>query len=805
MGIQEFLVHIKPYFSWQYGKVALMLLLVLWVVRYLSGRTKFGDSIRKQGQALLTPALKPLKDQFEAQRAEKTGDWVEAGNLYEQAGKLEQALDCFEKGEAYERCGEICVRMGRKDYAAEWFLFAGEKKKAAALFGETGRFDKAAEAYLEAGSTLDAASAFTRAGNHVQAAEIYLAGDNFVRAGEAFERAGEYLRAAESFTRQVKESGGSDSQYLGGGQQAELNRLCLQAARLFEKAGELEKAVQVLEVGGHPGQAAELAVKLGQDRRAAELFQKSGQAQKAAEMYARAGDEQTAASLKGDQQLAEGNAQAAAESFLKSGDPVRAAEIFEGIGLFERAAECYAALDGFAPAAEAMLRAGCKERAASYFEKAKQFDRAGELYFDLGVFDRAAELFAQTERFFDAAKASAEANSEKQMVDYLQRVPSNDTNYLAAVEQIARIFIGRGWGSLAIEKLKSVLGEKPVLPDNLDLNDMLARAHEAEGNLTDAADLLHRMMAVQYSYRDIRQRHKKLQDQLEEQKLRLSTLRGAKRADMSALGTTNGKRYAVEDLLGKGGMGSVYKAYDRLLKRSVAYKVLAERFARDPKARDQLLAEARAAAALNHPNIITVFDIGVDGKQAFICMELIEGESYSALLRKKKRLEIAEVLHLLVSTCQGLDHAHQKGIVHRDLKPSNLLLTVENRVKIVDFGLAQPMVLSGDGGQTGGSSLSGTPRFIAPEQARGEATDARSDIYSLGASLYNVLVGHPPFTTGNVIMHHLNTPAPPLRPERPEIPQALEEIVLLCLAKHPQERYQSAGEIISHAAAAKLL
>ena len=197
------------------------------MVRYLSERTKIGGSIRKQGQALLTPALQPLKIQFEAQRAEKAGDWEEAGNLYEQAGKLEQALDCYEKGEVYERCGEICVRMGRKDYAAEWFLFAGEKKKAAALFAETGHHDKAAEAYLEAGSTLDAASAFTRAGKHVQAAEIHLAGDNFIRAGEAFERAGEYLRAAESFARQVKESGGADSQYLGGGQAGELNRLCL--------------------------------------------------------------------------------------------------------------------------------------------------------------------------------------------------------------------------------------------------------------------------------------------------------------------------------------------------------------------------------------------------------------------------------------------------------------------------------------------------------------------------------------------------------------------------------------------------
>ena len=382
-------------------------------------------------------------------------------------------------------------------------------------------------------------------------------------------------------------------------------------------------------------------MKLGQHRRAAELFQKSGQAQKAAEMYARAGDEQTAAACqKAISSSRKVMRRRPRSPFLKAGTRCGPPRYSRELACTSAPRSAMSPWTDSRPPPKRCSGPGARS-APLPISRRPQFDRAAELYFDLGVFVRAAELFAQTERFFDAAKASAEANSEKQMVDYLQRVPPDDANYLAAVEQIARIFIGRGWGSLAIEKLKTVLEGKPVLPDNLNLHDMLARAHEAEGNLTDAADLLHRMMAVQYSYRDIRQRHKKLQEKLEEQKLRLSTLRGAKRADMSALGTTNGKRYAVEDMLGKGGMRAVYKAYDRLLKRSVAYKVLAERFARDPKARDQLLAEARAAAARNHPNIITIFDIGVEGKQTFICMELIEGQSYSALLRKKKHSEIS--------------------------------------------------------------------------------------------------------------------------------------------------------------------
>jgi serine/threonine protein kinase len=250
-------------------------------------------------------------------------------------------------------------------------------------------------------------------------------------------------------------------------------------------------------------------------------------------------------------------------------------------------------------------------------------------------------------------------------------------------------------------------------------------------------------------------------------------------------------------------MGSVYRAYDNLLKRPVAYKVLTEELAKEPKARAQLIEEARAAAALNHPNIITVHDIGLAEEKTFICMELIEGESYAGLLKKKKRLTVPEAMHLLVSVCQGLDHAHHREIVHRDLKPSNLLLTNENRVKIVDFGLSMP-IHRGEG--PGGAVLvAGTPKYIAPEQARGEPCDARSDIYSLAASLYELLLGAAPFVEGDLIQQHLHTPVPSLRSRGLEVPAALDELVLLAMAKDPSERFQSAGEMISFASAAHLL
>jgi serine/threonine protein kinase len=260
-------------------------------------------------------------------------------------------------------------------------------------------------------------------------------------------------------------------------------------------------------------------------------------------------------------------------------------------------------------------------------------------------------------------------------------------------------------------------------------------------------------------------------------------------------------------MLGKGGMGAVYRAYDHLLGRHVAYKVLGQALAGNPEARDSLLHEARAAAQLNHPNVITVYDLGVDQDQTFISMELVEGESYQSLLRGRTWLSIEDAFHWLVSVCQGLDHAHSRGIVHRDLKPSNVLLAVDRRVKILDFGLAR-RADNGDGESSEGAlghSMSGTPKYIPPEAIQGGPIDARSDVYSLGATLYELLTGNAPFTEGNLLMHHLHTPPPPLRPRRSEIPPKLEELVLLCLAKAPGDRFQSAGEILSFAAAARLV
>ncbi len=809
--VTGYLSRLAGVLNWENLKLLTGVVVLLWVA--LAVNRKLGIFSWLRGMSRLVPdPVAGLRSRQEAAGAEKAGDFLNAGLHYEKLSEWDKALECYEKAEEYHLAGQLCLKLGHKEVAAEWLLLSNEKLRAAQLYRELGKRDKAAEAYMKAGASLEAAAEYLEAGKHGKAAEIYERAGNLVRASEAQERGGDFQKAAECLKRHVMELESRGSHYRAAAQDLEIARLCHRAGKLFEKAGDTEEALELYERGGQIRLAAQLAEKLEMHRRAADLYRKAGAVEKAAELYERAGDAREAANLVGDAKLSAGDAAAAAEAFVKAGDFLRAAEVFESAGLLDRASSCYEKSGAYREAAEASLRAtsrGSTGRAADLFVKAGEMGRAAELYFELGDFDMASMLFGKAGRHFEAAKASAEANSEAQMVEHLQRVDQDDPNYLAAVREMARSFERRGWASLAQEKLRTVLEGKPVSAENLELWDQLARAEEAQGNLNEAAAILHKMMAVQYGYQGASERCAELQRRVAEEKKRSESFQSQA---LPVVRYEGKRRYEILGMLGKGGMGAVYRAYDHLLGRHVAYKVLGEALSGNPEARDSLLHEARAAAQLNHPNVITIYDLGVDqerhGGQTFISMELVEGESYQSLLRRKTWLAIDEALHWLVSVSQGLDHAHSRGIIHRDLKPSNVLLTVDHRVKILDFGLAR-RVDSGSNGESSegalGHSMSGTPKYIPPEAIQGGPIDARSDVYSLGATLYELLTGRAPFTEGNLLMHHLHTPPPPLRAKRSEIPQKLEELVLFCLAKAPGDRFQSAGEVLSFAAAARIV
>jgi eukaryotic-like serine/threonine-protein kinase len=252
-------------------------------------------------------------------------------------------------------------------------------------------------------------------------------------------------------------------------------------------------------------------------------------------------------------------------------------------------------------------------------------------------------------------------------------------------------------------------------------------------------------------------------------------------------------RYEIERTLGEGGMARVYRGTDRVLGRTVAIKVLSGKYAGDETFVTRFRREAQAAAGLNHPHVVSVFDTGDDGDRHYIVMEYVEGETLSDLLRREGRLPPERAAAIAADVATALETAHEQGLVHRDVKPGNVMLDREGRVKVMDFGIARA---AADDTLTQTGLVLGTASYLSPEQAQGLPVDARSDIYSLGCVLYELLTGRPPFvadTPVSIAYKHVNEePRPPSELE-PSVPPALDAAVMRALAKDSKDRFPTAA------------
>ena len=255
-------------------------------------------------------------------------------------------------------------------------------------------------------------------------------------------------------------------------------------------------------------------------------------------------------------------------------------------------------------------------------------------------------------------------------------------------------------------------------------------------------------------------------------------------------------RYELLDLIGKGGMSSVYKAHDRLLDRQIAVKVLHPHFTEDEEYVERFRREARAVAQLSHPNIVTVIDRGEDEGRQFIVFEYVEGENLKQLLERTGPMPVRDALILALQMARALAFAHGRGLIHRDVKPQNVLLNADGQAKMTDFGIARSVDVQG---VTITGTVLGTSEYIAPEQARGERVDAQTDVYSLGVVLYELLVGGVPYegeTFVTVALKHVNEPVPPVLERRPDVPPRVALAIERAMAKSPHERFSSMQELV---------
>lgn len=264
---------------------------------------------------------------------------------------------------------------------------------------------------------------------------------------------------------------------------------------------------------------------------------------------------------------------------------------------------------------------------------------------------------------------------------------------------------------------------------------------------------------------------------------------------MIKAGVVLGKRYEVMERIGAGGMADVYKGKDEKLNRYVAIKVLKRQFREDDTFVKKFQTEAQSAAGLMHPNVVNVYDVGVDRGLYYIVMELVEGITLKDYIEKKGRLNAKEVISIAIQICAGINAAHQNQIIHRDIKPQNVIISKEGKVKVTDFGIAKAAT-----SQTVSTNVLGSVHYTSPEQARGGISDAKSDIYSLGITLYEMVTGQVPFDGDSAVavaVKHLNEEIIPPSNFAIGMPRSLEKIILKCTQKSPDRRYQNMTALIA--------
>ncbi len=257
------------------------------------------------------------------------------------------------------------------------------------------------------------------------------------------------------------------------------------------------------------------------------------------------------------------------------------------------------------------------------------------------------------------------------------------------------------------------------------------------------------------------------------------------------------KRYTILERIGGGGMADVYRAHDKLLDRSVAVKVLRSQFTSDEEFVTRFRREAQAAARLSHPNIVNIYDVGCDEDIYYIVMEYISGETLKERIQRAGQLSIESAVRIALEIAEALENAHQNGLVHCDIKPHNILTTKAGRIKVTDFGIAKA-VTSATMTHTG--TIIGSVHYFSPEQAKGAAVGAKSDIYSLGVVMYEMLTGTVPFngeTPISIALKHLQEEPRPLRESNPDVPPLVEAIVLKAMAKEPDQRFSDISEMIT--------
>ena len=669
-----------------------------------------------------------LADKITALKRAKS--FAELGELFASLNKHKDAAAYYKKaGKLREAAGEL-AKLGQSVKAAKLLVKAGEFTTAGGYYAEAAKFKDAAAAYSRGGDIANAALNFGKAGQFMQAVTAY--SEYFQNARDTLEL--QMLHANTCLD--LLESPPGRANIRGDQRQQILSLL----AQRFQQAQRYDIA-------------ARLFVESGDQARGGDVYLLAGNLQEAARCMKNAGKEKEANAIVGRHYESQSKFREAGLAYAASGD-------------YLRAGECYA-------------RASEAVRAAECFEKAGEFYRAGLAY--------------------------AHATQFQESIRVLQRIRENDKVFDQSRALLGRCFYELHDFAHCAAALDNHLTGKRVDSANIEYFYMLALACEQLGDLKKSQDILYKIGSVNQDFRDVSSRLSNIVSRMSIQGARgasttadgtiISPVGGANAPAvgqvMNTVESSLGGRYRLEKELGRGGMGVVYLARDVQLDRPVALKFLGSLIDNSDEFRQRFVREAKAAAKISHPNIISIYDISASVGKAYIAMEFVDGPNLHRYTQQKGKIDPREAVNIIAQACSALSAIHEAGITHRDIKPDNILIGKGGLVKLTDFGLAK----ADDFRITQAGTVMGTPSYMSPEQVLGKDSDARSDIYALGLVLHETLTGKTVFRDGNVLERQVSEVPQPPSATAATVPAEVDAIVMKCIEKRPEDRYQTAREL----------
>jgi tetratricopeptide (TPR) repeat protein len=728
---------------------------------------------------------------------EKQKAWGTAGDLLFQHEKYSDAAELFVQGNEWLRAGEAYEKAGATPKAAAMYRRGSAPVMAAEAFAKRGQFAQAAKEFQSAGLHERAADNFLKALDYRAAAEIYAKLERFNEAGDCYSRAGDKSQAAAFWKKHF------ETQFdLVRGELAripEVRELAAKAADILDESGAASEAAQLLHKAGYLKRAAELYTRIGLVHEAASVYLEANKPMHASKLYESVGEHEKALQYRAEARLLKNDTAGAAEDFAAAGEFVKAAEIYSQAGELEAAAVMYEKAGEHRTAAELYKTEGNLQAAATAYERAADYTQAADLYGELGDHTSEIRVAKAGNDWFRVGEVLLRYERDEDALAAFQRVDAMDPRYEAAAILQADILRKLGRLDVALNKYREIVRDQRPTQANVEIFYKMAGTAMDANALSEALSLYEKIIGVNYYYKDANKLAAELRAHVgsaagSAPPARPGTVAtgAAPQAEVALSRNNDKKRYSVEEEVARGGMGIVYRARDTVLDRVVAYKILAANLKENEVAVKYFLREARAAAQMAHQNIVTVYDAGEQDGEFYMAMEFVEGQTLKALINRQGAFPEKLVRYIMIQVCKGLAYAHDRGLVHRDVKPGNIMLTRDRQLKIMDFGLAKFV----EEVNVHNTRAIGTPYYMSPEQIVGRELDGRSDIYSLGVSIFECATGQVPFSKGDLSYHHLHTTPPNPGELNPRLSQDLVNIILKCMEKEPGKRYASVHELL---------